>query len=87
MANSNPLLHYVGADKGDESAKQVLGVIFDMDGTLIHEGIDYLAMRADLGIPHPKDVILEIKSVEDPMEQKKYVESQKEFASRFYGRF
>jgi HAD superfamily hydrolase (TIGR01549 family) len=59
-------------NSASEGSKQVLGVIFDMDGTLIHEAIDYAAMRAALGMPVPIDVILEIRRTEDVSKQQEY---------------
>lgn len=44
-----------------------------MDGTLIHEGIDYVTMRSDIGIPYPNDVIQVIRAMENAEEQKRHV--------------
>jgi hypothetical protein len=70
---SNRLVHHIGTLTVDEGSQPILGVVFDMDGTLIHEAIDYAAMRAALGIPYPGDVILEIKSMTDVSRQQEYV--------------
>lgn len=72
-SNSTTLLHHVGLIDNIEGSKQVFGVIFDMDGTLIHEGIDYVAMRAALGMPYPLDVIAEIRATPDLAKQQEYV--------------
>lgn len=72
---SSGVLHHVRPSSDGEKSVQVRGVIFDMDGTLIHEAIDYVTMRADIGIPYPKDVIQEIRAMESLEEQARFVQN------------
>lgn len=67
------LLHHIGTMASPYATRQVHGIVFDMDGTLIHEGIDYVAMRAALGMPYPLDVIAEIEKLPDTSKQQAYV--------------
>lgn len=70
---SRPLIHHVAPIELSEDSRPIRGVVFDMDGTLIHEAIDYASMRLDLGIPQPLDVILEINSMTDVAKQQEFV--------------
>jgi predicted HAD superfamily phosphohydrolase YqeG len=67
------VLHHVAPVTFPEPRQQIKGVVFDMDGTLIHEAIDYAAMRAALGIEYPKDVIMEIRAMKDAAKQQEYI--------------
>ena len=78
---SNRILHHVRPALEGENSIQIRGVIFDMDGTLIHEGIDYVAMRTEVGIPYPRDVIQEIRALQNVEEQKRCV---RKFLSCFF---
>lgn len=60
-------------------SKRISAVVFDMDGTIIHEAIDYVAMRAALAMPYPIDVIVEIRAMTDETKQKEYAISVRSY--------
>lgn len=37
--------------RGESDPGSVAGIIFDMDGTLVDSGLDFAAMRREMGLP------------------------------------
>ena len=72
MADIGSLLYTTDSQLVSAQKKVIKGVIFDMDGTLVHEAIDYAAMRTALAMPYPLDVIVEVRKLTDVQKQTEY---------------
>ena len=44
--------------------KAVKGIIFDLDGTLLHSDLDFAWLRQQLGCPHGEDILTHINTLE-----------------------
>lgn len=45
--------------------KAVKGIIFDLDGTLLHSALDFAWLRQQLGCPHGEDILVHIDTLEE----------------------
>lgn len=55
--------------EGPEGMNRFDGVIFDMDGTLVHSPLDFAAMRRELGIADARQGILEALDARPPADR------------------
>jgi HAD superfamily hydrolase (TIGR01509 family) len=49
--------------------KQIKGIIFDLDGTLVSSDIDFLMLKKNIGCPNDQDILAYIESLDEPEEQ------------------
>lgn len=46
----------------------IKGVVFDLDGTLVDSGLDFAAMRRDLGFPEEEPILEHLATLQDPQQ-------------------
>lgn len=49
--------------------KNIKGIIFDLDGTLVTSSIDFVMLKQELGCPNDQDILTYIAAIEDPQKQ------------------